>query len=51
MQDVKQKIDELSLRLEKLIEVIRLPEKKKKIEELEATPGWLPRNCLILKRR
>ncbi|HUC94975.1 MAG TPA: peptide chain release factor 2 [Candidatus Saccharimonadales bacterium] len=36
MQDVKQKIDELSLRLEKLIEVIRLPEKKKKIEELEA---------------
>jgi len=35
MQDVKQKIDELSLRLEKLIEVIRLPEKRKKLRNLK----------------
>jgi peptide chain release factor 2 len=37
MQDIKQKIDEISSRLEKLIGVIGLPEKKKKIEELEET--------------
>jgi len=36
MQDLKQKIEELVLRLNKLIEVVKLPEKKKKIEELEA---------------
>lgn len=35
MQDIKQKIEELSVRLEKLIGVIKFPEKKKKIEELE----------------
>ena len=39
MQDIKQKVDELSGRLDKLIEVIKLPEKKKKIEELEAKAG------------
>ena len=36
MQELKTKIDELSTRLDKLIEVIRLPEKKQKIAELEA---------------
>lgn len=35
MHDSKQKIDELSNRLSKLIEVIKLSEKKKKISELE----------------
>ncbi|MCX6704225.1 MAG: peptide chain release factor 2 [Candidatus Woesebacteria bacterium] len=35
MQDIKQKINELKLRLGKLIGVIKLPEKKKKIGELE----------------
>ena len=39
MQDVKQKIEELSVRLKKLIEAIKLPEKKKKIEELETKVG------------
>ena len=39
MQDVKQKIEELSVRLKKLIEVVKLPEKKKKIEELETKVG------------
>ncbi|MCX6705213.1 MAG: PCRF domain-containing protein, partial [Candidatus Woesebacteria bacterium] len=34
--DVKTKIDELRLRLDKLIGVIKLADKKKKIEELEA---------------
>lgn len=36
MQDLKTKIDELITRLTKLIEVLKLPEKTKKIEELEA---------------
>lgn len=36
MQEIKQKIDELKLRLDKLIEVIKLADKKKKIEVLEA---------------
>ena len=36
MQENNQTIDELIVRLDKLIEVIKLPEKKKKIEELEA---------------
>ncbi|KKQ91893.1 MAG: Peptide chain release factor 2 [Candidatus Woesebacteria bacterium GW2011_GWB1_39_10] len=36
MQEFKQKIDELIVRLEKLIEVVGLPEKKQKIVELEA---------------
>ena len=35
MQDHKQKITELRARLDKLIEVIKLSEKKKRIEELE----------------
>jgi len=35
MQDHKQKISGLKVRLDKLIEVIKLSEKKKKIEELE----------------
>jgi len=35
MEDVKQKIEELSTRLNKLIEVIKLSEKKEKIKELE----------------
>ena len=35
MQDLKQKVSELKERLDKLIEVIKLSEKKKKIEELE----------------
>jgi peptide chain release factor 2 len=35
MQDIKQKIEELSTRLGELIGVIKLAEKKKKIEELE----------------
>ncbi|KKU09274.1 MAG: Peptide chain release factor 2 [Candidatus Woesebacteria bacterium GW2011_GWB1_45_5] len=39
MQDLKQKIEELSSRLEKLKEAINLPEKKKKIEELEHEAG------------
>lgn len=34
--DVKTKVEELSTRLDKLIEVIKLADKKKKIEELEA---------------
>ncbi|QQG42167.1 MAG: peptide chain release factor 2 [Candidatus Woesebacteria bacterium] len=36
MQELKQKVDELLIRLNKLIEVIGLPEKKQKIVELEA---------------
>ncbi len=36
MQDLKQKIDEQSARLDKLIGVIKLGDKKKKIEDLEA---------------
>ena len=35
MQDIKQKIDDISSRLGKLIGVIKLDDKKKKIEELE----------------
>jgi peptide chain release factor 2 len=35
MQDIKQKIEELSTRLNKLIEVVKLGEKKEKIVELE----------------
>jgi peptide chain release factor 2 len=35
MQDIKQKIDELKVRFDKLIEVIKLDDKKEKIEELE----------------
>lgn len=37
--DEKQKVEELSSRMQKLIEVLDLPEKKKKIEELEAKAG------------
>jgi peptide chain release factor 2 len=36
MQDLKEKIDEFASRLEKLIEVIKLVDKKARIEELEA---------------
>ncbi len=39
MQDLKQKIEELSSRLEKLKEAVNLPGKKKKIEELEHEAG------------
>jgi len=39
MQDTKQKIGELSVRLKKLVEVVKLSEKKKKIEELETKVG------------
>jgi len=36
MQDLRQKIDDLITRLGELIEAIKLPEKKRKIKELEA---------------
>lgn len=39
MQDVKQKVEELSERLEGILRALNLPDKKKKIEELEFESG------------